>query len=288
MATNPLPVPNGPSNTFSVIHSNFSGNIADNLNSNVCITNNQQVTETDESHEDAPILFNTLTINSLASSQPFLQRIQNFNMIKLVGYSPEVPDGGITTNFWFLNAPGLTAATSPLTDRRIMRVPNNHLFAERPYIILKATLEDGRTRPSWVTHDPQPPFTTTSIVDPNGVEANNSTTNPPTAQDGVLPITIFDATTSEKIVSPGGSTVQGGIDNTNNGIFSFGNIPNNTGIYGGRNPGAGGATLGGGVQVTAGHRFVFIINPGSTISAGSLKFTIWMYKQPTLQVLGEI
>ena len=82
MATNPLPVPNGPSNTFSVIHSNFSGNIADNLNSNVCITNNQQVTETDESYEDAPILFNTLTINSLASSQPYLQRIQNFNMIK--------------------------------------------------------------------------------------------------------------------------------------------------------------------------------------------------------------
>lgn len=286
MASNPPPIPNGSSDTFTLIKSNCPGGTVDNLQSSVCITNIQEVTDTDDTSQDAPTLFNTLTINTSSYSQPFLRRIQQWNTIKLVGYSPDLTipapnPPGFTQGFWFNNAPNLPPATDP-DDASILRVPNNHPLANRDYVLLKATLEDAIERPEWIETNPGVRIgfgdNTLSL---DGVQAN--ALNTPTL-DGVAGTDIFRNFIGNSIRAPGGTTVSGGFffkaPATNRNIIG---VADSTGIYGG-NSSAGGAEI-----LQRSDKIVWLPQTGGNGIAnnGHMKITLWLYKLPTDQALGE-
>lgn len=288
MASNPPPIPNGSSDTFTLIKSNCPGGTVDNLQSSVCITNIQEVTDTDDTSQDAPTLFNTLTINTSSLSQPFLRKIQYWNTIKLVGYSPDLTipalnPPGFTDGFWFNNAPNLPPATDP-DDARILRVPNNHPLANRDYVLLKATLEDAIERPEWIETNPGVRIgfgdNTLSLA---GVQANAE--NTPILSAAPTAKNIFANPIGNSIRAPGGTTVSGGF------FFPVPAITRNvigaadsTGIYGG-NSTAGGAEI-----LQRSDKIVWLPQPGvlnGIANNGHIKITLWLYKLPTDQALGE-
>ena len=286
MASNPPPIPNGSSDTFTLIKSNCPGGTVDNLQSSVCITNIQEVTDTDDTSQDAPTLFNTLTINTSSLSQPFLRKIQYWSTIKLVGYSPDLTipalnPPGFTDGFWFNNAPNLPPATDP-DDARILRVPNNHPFANRDYVLLKATLEDAIERPEWIETNPGIRIgfgdNTLSLA---GVQANAEDT--PSSSLAATAKNIFANPRGNSIRAPGGTTVSGGFFiATNTNVIG---VANSTGIYGGNSTTSGGAEI-----LQRSDKIVWLPQTGGAngiANNGHMKITLWLYKIPTDQALGE-
>jgi hypothetical protein len=292
MASNPPPIPNGSSDTFTLIKSNCPGGTVDNLQSSVCITNIQEVTDTDDTSQDAPTLFNTLTINTSSFSQPFLRKIQQWNTIKLVGYSPNLtipgpPTPRFTDGFWFNNAPNLPPVdlvANPSDIDRILRVPDNHPFATRDYILLKATLEDAIERPTWIETNPGERIefanNSTALA---GVQANAE--NTPIFSVAATAKNIFANPTGNSIRAPGGTTVSGGFYiATNRNIIG---TAASTGIYGG-NSTAGGAEI-----LQHGDKIVWLPQtggpppPNGITNNGHMKITLWLYKLPTDQALGQ-